>query len=135
MEEIHKLRSQLANIVETNFPSASRGFEPKLRPPSEIQTKILRQLLAAGFIDQVAIRKDRIEKDALGRKYTTTRDVPYRAVGIREDVFIHPSSIISGSVPPEYIVFNEVVRTSKVWLKGASVQCMVPQVLMMHTQA
>ena len=72
------------------------------------QIKVLRQLIAAGLID----------KDSSGTKYSSSKDVPYRASGITEDVFIHPSSIIAGSAPPEYIVFNEVVRTTRVWLKG-----------------
>ena len=47
--------------------------------------------------------------------------MPYRALGVPdEDVFLHPSSVLSaGGPPPEYVVFLEVVRTSRVYLKGA----------------
>lgn len=41
-------------------------------------------------------------------------------MGISEDVFIHPSSVLANISPPEYVVFNEVVRTTRVWLKGIS---------------
>ena len=81
--------------------------------------KVLRQLIAAGFIDQVAVRKDKVSKDAAtGQQYTTARGVPYRAVGIEEDVYIHPTSVLASQPPPDYIVFLETVRTTKVWIKG-----------------
>jgi ATP-dependent RNA helicase DHX37/DHR1 len=84
-----------------------------------MQLKILRQLLAAGFVDQVAARKDLVDKaTASGNKYTTAKGVAYRAIGVQEDVFIHPSSVLANSTPPDYIVFHEIVRTSRVWLKG-----------------
>lgn len=81
--------------------------------------KVLRQLLTAGFIDQVAVRKDLAEKDsASGDKFTTSKGVPYRAMGIPDDVYIHPSSVLFNRPPPDYVVYLEVVRTSRVWMKG-----------------
>ncbi|KAI4520606.1 P-loop containing nucleoside triphosphate hydrolase protein [Schizophyllum commune Loenen D] len=119
MEEIHKLRSQLSHIVQSDFPDIDVGFTAKLKPPSEKQLKVLRQLLAAGFIDQVAVRKDRLDNASSGgTQFTNCRSVPYRAIGIEEEVYIHPSSVVHDHRPPEYVVFNEVVRTSKIWLKG-----------------
>ena len=56
MEEIHKLRAQISSIVQTNFPDVQTGFEANLRPPNALQLKVLRQLIAAGFIDHVAVR-------------------------------------------------------------------------------
>lgn len=80
---------------------------------------MLRQLLTAAFIDQVAVRKDISQKGvSSGNKYATSRDVEYQAMGISQAVFIHPSSVIANESPPEYIVYHEVVRTSRVWLKG-----------------
>ncbi|KAJ7505327.1 P-loop containing nucleoside triphosphate hydrolase protein [Mycena galericulata] len=114
MEEIHKLRAQISNITA--------GFIPKLMPPNELQLKVLRQLLAAGFIDQVAVRKDRIEQtSSAGVKYSTSKGVPYKALGVAEDVFIHPSSVLANAAPPEYVVFSELIRTSRVWIKGVTV--------------
>ena len=37
MEEIHKLRAQISNIVQANFPDADAGFTSKLPPPRDIQ--------------------------------------------------------------------------------------------------
>ncbi|CAK5262755.1 unnamed protein product [Mycena citricolor] len=123
MEEIHKLRAQISNIVQANFSSVDAGFDPKLKPPSDLQLKVLRQLLTAGFIDQVAVRKDRLDKSGSGgsgAQYTTAKGVAYRAMGINEDVFIHPSSVLFNVSPPEYVVFSEVVRTSRLWIKGVT---------------
>lgn len=39
-------------------------------------------------------------------------------MGIDEDVFIHPSSVLFSASPPQYIVYHEVVRSSQVWIKG-----------------
>jgi ATP-dependent RNA helicase DHX37/DHR1 len=39
MEEIHKLRAQISNIVHTNFPDADAGFTSNLPPPRDIQVK------------------------------------------------------------------------------------------------
>ncbi|KAG9035596.1 putative ATP-dependent RNA helicase DHR1 [Tulasnella sp. JGI-2019a] len=124
MEEIHKLRAQISYIVQANFSAASAEFNStrKLPPPSTIQLKALRQFLTAGFIDHVAARKDVVDKRAAtGTKVTSSRGVPYRAMDIEEDVFIHPSSIIAQQTAPEWIVYQDVVRTGKVWLKGVTI--------------
>ncbi|OCH91848.1 P-loop containing nucleoside triphosphate hydrolase protein [Obba rivulosa] len=122
MEEIHKLRAQISSIVQTNFPDLDAGFVPNLRPPSNLQLKVLRQLITAGFIDQVAVRKDIAQKgSASGEQYTTAKGVAYRALGISEDVFIHPSSVLFAKPPPDFVVFLEVVRTSRVYVKGLTV--------------
>ena len=82
-----------------------------------LQVKVLCQLLTASFIDQVAIRKDLVE-EATGNKFLTSKGVPYRAIGIEEDVFIHPSSVMFSASPPQYLVYHELVRSNQVWLKG-----------------
>jgi hypothetical protein len=86
------------------------------------QIKVLRQLLTAAFIDQLAIRKDIADKSSNTSfaKLASTRGVPYRAFGIEEDLYIHPSSNLFHGPPPEFIVYNELHRTTKVWLKSTS---------------
>lgn len=37
MEEIHKLRVQISNIVHLNFPDIDIGLTSHLRPPDEVQ--------------------------------------------------------------------------------------------------
>ncbi|KXN93411.1 Putative ATP-dependent RNA helicase PB1A10.06c [Leucoagaricus sp. SymC.cos] len=119
MEEIHKLRSQIHNIMQLYFPETNVQFSPKLPPPSKIQIKVLKQLLNAAFIDRVAVRKNLVERNrSSGSQYNTSYGVPYRALGISEDVFLHPSSVLLDQPPPDYIVFQEVMRTTQVFIKG-----------------
>ncbi|EJU03110.1 P-loop containing nucleoside triphosphate hydrolase protein [Dacryopinax primogenitus] len=118
MEEIRKLRSQITAIVRANFGNIINLFEPRFNPPTEVQLKALRQLLTAGFVDHVAVRKDIASpSSATGAKYSSCRGVPYRAIGVDEDVFVHPSSVVFHGPPPEYIIFLEMVRTSRVYVK------------------
>ena len=39
MEEIHKLRAQISNIVQTNFPDSNAGFVANLLPPNALQVR------------------------------------------------------------------------------------------------
>jgi ATP-dependent RNA helicase DHX37/DHR1 len=85
---------------------------------------VLRQLLASAFIDQVAVRKDLVSSSAhSGAQHATAKGVAYCAMDVDEDVFIHPSSLLAGRAPPDYIVFSEIMRTSRVWMKGLSCTC------------
>lgn len=111
MQEIHQLRAQISSIAKVPLS--------KLLPPNDTQHKVLRQILAAGFIDQVAVREDLVLKK--GVSYESTRGVAYRAVGLgSEPVFIHPSSALFHRAPPDFVVFSEIVRTSKPWMKGVT---------------
>ncbi|EJD50705.1 P-loop containing nucleoside triphosphate hydrolase protein [Auricularia subglabra TFB-10046 SS5] len=120
MEEIHKLRAQLTVLVQTNFADVDAAFAPQLQPPNQTQLKILRQLLTAGFINQVAVRKDLVQVST-GTKYANAINVPYRAFDNDEDVFVHPSSVIASKVPPDFVVYQEVVRTSRPYMKNLTV--------------
>ncbi|KAE8193952.1 hypothetical protein CF336_g3760 [Tilletia laevis] len=142
MEEIHKLRAQLSSIVGQSIPGLDAESLRSLRttgvvPPSDLQLKLLRQLLCAAFIDQVAVRADLVD-GAAGvdtdaylpqqwrslreggqgpnriSKMKSTRGVPYRALGLglREAAYIHPSSILFHQRPPEWIIFSERQRSA-----------------------
>lgn len=41
-------------------------------------------------------------------------------MGISEDVYIHPSSVLANMPPPDFVVYLEVVRTSRIFIKGMS---------------
>ncbi|KIJ54659.1 hypothetical protein M422DRAFT_73568 [Sphaerobolus stellatus SS14] len=122
MEEIHKLRSQITNIVNVNFPDMNIEFNPQTSPPSDLQLRVLRQLITAGFVDQVAVRKDLVDKSTSNpEKRGSSRNVPYRAIGVAEDVFVHPSSVLYHHNPPEYVVFHEIVKTSRPWIRTLTI--------------
>jgi ATP-dependent RNA helicase DHX37/DHR1 len=48
MEEIHKLRAQISNIVQVNFPGVDSGFVSNLRPPSALQVRQCCSILHEG---------------------------------------------------------------------------------------
>ena len=119
MEEIHKLRAQISGIVQANFPSIDVEFNPNLPPPKINQVKALRQLITASFIDQVAARKALVQpSSADGNKYASCRGVAYCANGVTENVFIHPSSVLFHKAPPDYVIFQDIVHSTKVWIKS-----------------
>lgn len=125
LKEIQQLRYQIATLLKTNIPAfANIKFEDKLDPPDQHQIKLLKQMVAAGFIDQVAIRADLSPyPPEVHRKPSRAIDVPYlpllplegEAPADDQDrlVYIHPESPLSHlSVRecPEYIVYAYLQR-------------------------
>lgn len=86
------------------------------------QRKIIRQILAAGFIDQVAVLESLVAKKGSSSAHASTRGIPYRAIGVPEPVYIHQASALFHGSPPEYIVFTEIQRMSntKLYVKGVT---------------
>ncbi|KAG1177760.1 hypothetical protein G6F70_007089 [Rhizopus microsporus] len=119
MEEIRKLRRQLTNLVSANFPDIDVCIDPKMKRPSSTQLKVLRQVLTAGFIDSVAIRQDVLETGGgKGKKYKNARHVVYRLMWSDEEAFIHPTSTLFNQEPPAMLVYSELSKSGKTWLKG-----------------
>ncbi|KAF0428702.1 P-loop containing nucleoside triphosphate hydrolase protein [Gigaspora margarita] len=119
MQEIHKLRGQITKIVQANCQGVDVCVDPKMKPPSAIQLEALRQIIAAGFIDQVAMRKDLV--DGMTKTFSSTRGIAYSTMWTNEDVFIHPSSVLYHGKPPDFVVYQELQRTNKVWMKGITI--------------
>lgn len=132
LKEIRQLQGQIADLVRTNISAfANFRLPEKLDRPSSKQVQALKQMVAAGFIDQVAIRADKAPNPPeMYRKPRRAIDVPYiplspleSADGERSDdpldrlVYIHPSSPMSHLTPdecPEYIVYSHLQRAGNV---------------------
>lgn len=122
LKEITLLRKQITDLLKTNIAAfVGLKFQEKLDPPSAKQVKALKQMVAAGFIDHVAIRADLAPTPPdLGRKPTRAIDVPYLTLfpsHVEKDegkaVFIHPSSPLAHLSPqecPEYIIYSYLQR-------------------------
>ncbi|CAB4420840.1 unnamed protein product [Rhizophagus irregularis] len=119
MEEIRKLRGQITNIIQMNCPGVDVCLDPKMKPPSTIQLKAIRQVITAGFIDQIAIRKGLIDKSS--KIFSSTRNVEYCTMWGNDNVFIHPTSVLYHNKPPDFVVYQELHKTSKVWMKGVTI--------------
>jgi ATP-dependent RNA helicase DHX37/DHR1 len=130
MEEIRKLRKQVAYLVAINtrpnrVETFVKNLDAKLGPPSGVQIKALKQMIAAGFIDQIAVRADIVATDISSRSKSRVISFPYlslfpttasqgylRKEDEEEDryVYIHPNSVLAelGSTPPDYLVYASV---------------------------
>ncbi|PNS14406.1 hypothetical protein CAC42_3692 [Sphaceloma murrayae] len=127
MREALELRSQLVRIVQGQMPTLSQEALTKLPVLKDEQRAKLKYILAAGFADQVAIRKDLLGEVGEGRKPRRAIEVPYRTLtrsyeaGPRteeeaRDVFLHPSSVLSKvgvrEMPP-FVVYSQLSRAAK----------------------
>lgn len=126
LKEIQQLRQQITELLRTNIPSfASLTFQDKLDRPSSKQVTVLKQMVAAGFIDQVAIRADkaptpletghRKPRRAIDVPYLplTPLDVPPSADPLERAVFLHPASALAHLSPaecPDYVVYAHLQR-------------------------
>ena len=132
--EAAHLRQQLSTIVINNHPSGlPPNYEARLPEPSIKQVKALQQILAAAFIDQIAIRADAAPSPPeLPRNPSRAIDVPYLPLfrshqGRADDlvdmsVFVHPSSVLAHRSPkdlPEYVVYLHLQRGTPATIEGA----------------
>jgi len=119
MREIQQLRSQLTYIVNQQFPNVNLDFNEPLLPPNNTQALLLRQIIAAGFVDQVCrLDVDYNERgfsNVIGRKLHR-----YVMCMTNEEAYIHPSSVLFKE-SPEYVVYHEIWATSKNYMKGVTV--------------
>lgn len=101
LKEISQLRRQLTDLLIKNIPAfASLKYEDKLQEPSGKQVQALKQMVAAGFIDHIAIRADLHPTPPESRRKKPSRaiDVPYLTLlpsSVNKDeedkaVYIHP---------------------------------------------
>ncbi|XXG99824.1 hypothetical protein Hte_006165 [Hypoxylon texense] len=127
LQEAQKLRRQITGLLQKDIPAfANLTFQEKLDRPSPKQVTALKQMVAAGFVDQVAIRADLAPTPPeLYRKPRRAIDVPYVPLqptdtGDRDDpldglVYIHPSSVLAHRSPqecPEYVVYANLQRAA-----------------------
>ncbi|EFQ97281.1 pre-mRNA-splicing factor ATP-dependent RNA helicase PRP43 [Nannizzia gypsea CBS 118893] len=126
MKEASQLRRQISNLVRINNPNLLSQFELRLREPSDKQISALKQITAAGFIDQVAIRADAAPvRPDMPRKPRRAIDVPYLTLFPSRDnysseiedraVYIHPSSVLaklSLNELPQYVVYSHLQQST-----------------------
>ncbi|KAF8427303.1 P-loop containing nucleoside triphosphate hydrolase protein [Tirmania nivea] len=125
MIETRRLRKQLSDIVKANCPSAvpTPNKPLVLNPPTTIQIKAIKQIIAAGFIDQIAIRADLLPVTTTGtteplppvKKYTSTTKIPYIPLHPHSTTdptayaYIHPTSTLSQTHPtsaPKFVIYS-----------------------------
>ncbi|KAL5339684.1 P-loop containing nucleoside triphosphate hydrolase protein [Aspergillus crustosus] len=134
LREATQLRRQLTDIVRTNNPGLIESYQPRLPEPIEKQVKALKQIITAGFIDNVAIRADlapvppemeRTPKRAIDVPYFTLfRSREGHAQELNERaVFVHPSSVIAKLSPkemPKYIIYSHLQESAPSVVAGGT---------------
>lgn len=133
LREIQQLRQQITDLLRTNIATfAGLSYQDRLPPPSAKQVTALKQMVAAGFIDQVAIRADKAPTPLeTGRKARRAIDVPYlplTPLDVAADadpaeraVYVHPSSPLARLSPgecPDYVVYSYLQRGQAAGLEG-----------------
>ncbi|XP_015276340.1 PREDICTED: probable ATP-dependent RNA helicase DHX37 [Gekko japonicus] len=113
MVEIRRLRGQLTTTVNSICSDAGLFVDPKMKPPTEAQVTYLRQIVLAGLGDHVARRIQ--AEELLDEK----RKNGYKTPLLDDPVFIHPNSILFKQLP-EFVVYQEIVETTKMYMKGVS---------------
>ncbi|KAI0457090.1 DEAH-box RNA helicase [Xylaria acuta] len=132
LQETQKLRKQITTLLQKDIPAfANLTFQERLDRPSAKQVTALKQMVAAGFIDQVAIRGDlapvppemhRKPRRAIDAPYLPLQPLRTSGIAVSNDnglvdkaVFIHPSSNLAHYSPqelPEYVIYSGLQRSS-----------------------
>ncbi|ERF69320.1 hypothetical protein EPUS_04025 [Endocarpon pusillum Z07020] len=136
LKEVSQLRKQLSDIVRANHPQSIGPYLSRLPTPSPKQLKALNQIVAAGFIDQVAIRADLAPNPPISpRKPQRAIDVPYLALSPSSTnttsgttssdpaIYMHPSSILSPLSPkslPQYLIYSHLQQSAPSLITSSS---------------
>lgn len=128
-KEATQLRQQLTDITRANSaPGTVPAYQARLPEPSDKQIKALKQIVTAGFIDNVAIRADLSPSPPeMHRSPKRAIDVPYFTLFKSHDaapssddlnekaVFVHPTSILAKLSPkelPQYLVYSHLQQSA-----------------------
>ncbi|CAK7265253.1 putative ATP-dependent RNA helicase DHR1 [Sporothrix epigloea] len=134
LREVQNMRRQITALLRTNLPihaAANLMYQEQLPRPTDTQVALLKQIVAAGFPENIAQRADMSPNPP---QYTTSGgtvykprraiEVPYRPLFplARDDktpgsefVYIHPSSPMAHCTVaecPQYIVYAHLQRAA-----------------------
>ncbi|KAG2771712.1 putative ATP-dependent RNA helicase [Phytophthora cactorum] len=120
MQNMLKLRQQLTRIVNKLYSEADAiELKPKMPPPDLETQVVLRQIVAAGFLDQVA---KRVPAGTITEGTKIERNCAYIAATgqVKEPVYIHPHSSVFTPNPsklPQFVVYQHIMRTTRAYMK------------------
>ena len=120
MKEIRKLRIQITNLVNNLLAGivSPVRFKANLAPPSAVQIRTIKQIVAAAYLDHIAIRSDLLDvspskgpaKDILRAEYCPL--IPVSRSSSLSDMgtaFVYPNSALARSIKvPEYVVYSDL---------------------------
>uniref|UniRef100_T1I963 RNA helicase n=1 Tax=Rhodnius prolixus TaxID=13249 RepID=T1I963_RHOPR len=110
--EARKIRIQLIKEINLLNPMLNLPISLKLVPPNATQTRLMRQIILAGMVDNVA-RKCEENVQAKGKMKPL-----YNTPLLEQKVQIHSSSALYKEYP-EWIVYQEIFQVSeKMYMRG-----------------
>ncbi|CAK7202126.1 putative ATP-dependent RNA helicase DHR1 [Sporothrix eucalyptigena] len=134
LREIQKMRRQITALLRTNLPihaAANLQYHEQLPRPTEAQIALLKQMVAAGYPENIAQRADLtpnppqyVTSGGTVHKPRRAIEVPYRPLFplVSDDkspgaefVYIHPSSPMAHLTVaecPQYIVYSHLQRAA-----------------------
>src|SRR5271170_8124439 len=122
MKDIRRLRTQISHLVNNQLAGivAPVEFSVKLPPPSSVQIKTIKQVVAAAYLDHIAIRSNLLDPNSNNSKHSTksilkveysplTSLVQYGLSTEKKDAYIHPNSALAQqTTAPDYIVYSDL---------------------------
>jgi ATP-dependent RNA helicase DHX37/DHR1 len=118
MREIRKLRIQIMNIVNNQLAGivAPVQFTSNLAPPSKVQIRTIKQIVAAAYLDRIAIRADLLDATSSKRNPVNVLRTEYSPLTTpmetrdeQSGTFIHPNSALAKlPIAPEYVVYSDL---------------------------
>ena len=126
MQQMLKLRHQLTRILNQMFEHEQDfvpvQMTPSLPPPSDSTKSFLCQVLAAGFVDQVA-RRIPAGTITEGSRMEKTCGYFSADASIKEPLYIHPQSSLfhpKAAKLSEFVAYQSIVRSSKSYMKNVT---------------
>ncbi|CDW54905.1 ATP dependent RNA helicase DHX37 [Trichuris trichiura] len=107
MVEICKMRRQLTKIVNALCTEADLAIGTQLKPPTDEQAELLRQLVLTGLCENVARRAD----DCFAQTGCKPSRLAYRSAAVEDPLWIHPTSVLFRA-QPEWLVYQEIVDSN-----------------------
>nr|XP_022903112.1 probable ATP-dependent RNA helicase kurz [Onthophagus taurus] len=122
IKEIRKIRLQLTKEINLNHSDLNLNLtvDPNLTPPSDLQAKLLRQIVLSGMGDKIA-QKIEINNNLPNDQKKLLKNA-YRTEFLEEPVFLSKKSIFKPPLP-EFITFQELYETDsneKIYLRTVS---------------
>ncbi|CAG9767577.1 unnamed protein product [Ceutorhynchus assimilis] len=117
VREIRKLRLQLTSEIKKNLPEVDIFVDPRMEPPTDLQAKLLRQILLSGMGDQIAkkVSVEEVTEDEDKAKFKYA----YKANNMEEPVFLHQNSVLKQKLP-EFVIYQEIYETNKIYMRGVT---------------
>ncbi|XP_053617052.1 probable ATP-dependent RNA helicase kurz [Plodia interpunctella] len=108
IKEIRKIRKQLTSEINLSVAGVDAAIDPEMKPPTDNQARLLRQLVLSGLGDQVGrkIALDEVKQGEDKRKFKYA----YHCGELEEPVHLHSSSILRKTIP-EWVVYQELYET------------------------